>query len=170
MAYDALIKHVEVRASHVHRIAGEIEDPENAAQQYEHALTEDFAVTGRDELTFDLVLLGLGEDAHIASIFFPNSPLLGSENREVPARRVAAVWAPHLNAWRITLTVAALLDARRILVLTTGMQKAAAVHAALELPEDVHRWPAQLLRRVGGRVEWSIDRPAAQTLQPVPPW
>jgi 6-phosphogluconolactonase/glucosamine-6-phosphate isomerase/deaminase len=76
----------------------------------------------------------------------------------------AAVWAAHLDAWRITLTPGALLDARAILVMASGAAKAAAVRAALELPEDVARWPAQLLRRAGDRVEWVIDRQAAAGL------
>ena len=75
--------------------------------------------------------------------------------------RVAAVWAPHLNAWRITLTPPALLDARAIVMLVSGAKKAAAVHAALELPTDLRRWPVHLLRDDSDRVEWFIDRAAA---------
>jgi len=75
--------------------------------------------------------------------------------------RVAAVWADHLNAWRITLTPPALLDARAILVIVSGANKAAAVRAALDGPIDEVRWPAQLLRAAGDRVEWIMDAAAA---------
>jgi 6-phosphogluconolactonase len=74
---------------------------------------------------------------------------------------VAAVWAAHLNAWRITLTPPALLDARAVVMVVAGENKAAAVHAAIEGPPDVMRWPAQLLREAGDRVIWMLDRAAA---------
>ena len=73
------------------------------------------------------------------------------------------MWAPHLNAWRITLTPPALLDARANR--DAGVRRdrrPTAVHAALELPTDVRRWPAHLLREAGDRVEWFIDRAAAR--------
>jgi 6-phosphogluconolactonase len=147
MARDALIAHVPIPPAQVHRMRGEL-PPEQAAREYERELIG----------TFDLMLLGLGEDAHIASIF-PGSPVL--HERE---RRVAAPWAPHLKAYRITLTPPALLDARRIVMLVAGPEKAKAVTAAIEGPEDPERWPAQLLRPAGDLVEWLIDRAAARAL------
>jgi 6-phosphogluconolactonase/glucosamine-6-phosphate isomerase/deaminase len=74
--------------------------------------------------------------------------------------RVAAVWASHLNAWRITMTPLAILDSRAIVMLAAGASKTTAVRAALALPPDVKRWPAQILRQ-GHRVEWFVDRAAA---------
>jgi 6-phosphogluconolactonase len=147
MARDALIAHVPIPGEHVHRMRGELPADE-AAGRYEEELTG----------TFDLMLLGLGEDAHIASIF-PGSAVL-----EERTRRTAAPWAAHLNAYRITLTPPALLDARRILMLVSGQKKADAVKAAIEAPLDPRQWPAQLLREAGDRVEWLMDRAAAQAL------
>jgi 6-phosphogluconolactonase len=147
MARDALISHVLIPPGQVHRMRGELL-PDAAARQYERELMG----------TFDLMLLGLGEDAHIASIF-PGSPVIDER-----VRLTAAPWAPHLNAYRITLTPPALLDARRIVMLVSGHTKADAVKAAIEGPEDRHRWPAQLLRDADDRVEWLIDRAAAQAL------
>lgn len=147
MALESLIAHVPIPAAQVHRMRGEW-PAEEAAREYERELRG----------TFDLMLLGLGDDAHIASIF-PNSPVL-----EERSRLVAAPWAPHLGAFRITLTPPALLDSRRILMLVSGENKAGAVAAALEGPDDVRRWPAQLLRPAGDLVEWLIDRAAARGL------
>jgi 6-phosphogluconolactonase len=141
---------------------GEIPDAQVAATEYEAELREAFARAGRHDQTFDVMLLGLGEDAHIASIF-PESPLRGDEPGS--PRRVAAVWAPHLNAWRITLTPPALVDAHRIVMLVAGHKKADAVHAALELPTDVGRTPAHLLRPADQRVEWFLDRAAAANIK-----
>lgn len=164
MTNDALVKHVPIPPSHVHRMQGELADAEHAAVDYEAALRTGFAAAGRRDLTFDLMLLGMGDDAHIASIF-PGSPLLAEGVSFMPQRpRVAAVWAPHLNAWRITLTPAAILASQTIVMLVAGETKASAVHAAIEAPLDVVRHPAQLLREAGDRVEWLLDRPAAARL------
>ena len=157
MADEALVRHVPIPAAQVHRMRGELRDAGEAARDYEDTLRNGFEAAGRTDQTFDVMLLGLGEDAHIASIF-PGSPVLHA------AGRTAGVWAPHLNAWRITLTPVAVLDARDIVMVVAGATKADAVHAAIEAPLDVSRWPAQLLRNAGDRVEWIIDRAAAAKL------
>ena len=154
MAHRALLTHVPIPGNQVHRMRGELPDAAAAARAYESILPE----------TFDIMLLGLGEDAHIASIF-PGSPLFDEAGGEDPlyGSRVAAVWVEHLDAWRITLTPPALLDARAILMLVSGDDKTAAVRAALDAPMDVTRWPAQLLRAAGDRVEWIMDAAAARS-------
>jgi 6-phosphogluconolactonase len=172
MAKAALLDRVPIPPAHVHRMRGELPDAHDAARDYEQQRRDGFAAAGRSDLTFDVMLLGLGEDAHIASIF-PGSELIRRPVKGRPTfegagrlfmgRRVAAVWVPHLNAWRITLTPVALLDARAIVMVAAGEQKAAAVHAAIDGPLDVARWPAQLLREAGDRVEWIVDRAAAAT-------
>jgi 6-phosphogluconolactonase len=150
-----LLQAVSVPLDHVHRIRGELPDAEDAAREYDDVVRRH---ERHPSPTFDVMLLGLGVDAHIASIF-PASPILTESTR-----RAAAVWAPHLNAWRITLTPRAILDSDAIVVLTAGAEKADAVRAAIRLPEEIERWPAQLLRAAGTRVEWWIDRDAAAKL------
>jgi 6-phosphogluconolactonase len=145
MARESLLMHVPVPAPHIHRIRGELA-PDEAARLYERELPK----------RFDLTLLGVGEDAHVASIF-PGSPLLAERTG-----RAASVWVPHLHAYRITLTPRSLLESDRILVVVAGAAKAAAVAAALDGPTDVERWPVHLLREAAGRVEWFIDGAAAR--------
>ena len=161
MADQALVLHVPIPASQVHRMRGELADASDAAREYARELEAGFEAAGRTDRTFDVMLLGLGEDAHIASIF-PGSELL---QRPSDKQRVAAIWAAHLNAWRITLTPDAILDSRAIVMLVAGDKKAAAVHAAREAPLDLIRWPAQVLREADERVDWLIDRAAASRLQ-----
>ena len=166
MAARALLQQVSVAPAHLHRIRAELPDPREAALDYEMTVRDGFARAHRRNRTFDLMLLGLGEDGHIASIF-PGSPLLETDpGAGSDAVLVAAVWAPHLAAWRVTLTPPALLDARAIVMLVSGEKKADAVHAAIELPTDVTRWPVHLLRQASDRVEWFLDRGAAAKLSP----
>jgi 6-phosphogluconolactonase len=191
MAHRALLAQVPVPPAQVHRMRGELADAAEAARDYESTLQQ-LAELPR----FDVMLLGLGEDAHIASIF-PGSRLLDdvalrgaslvrlarakashragvrgggpAESGFAPQEDLAAaVRVAHLNAWRITLTPPALLDARAIVMLVSGGTKADAVRAALDGPEDLSRWPAQLLRAAGDRVEWFIDSAAAR-LRGAPP-
>ena len=75
---------------------------------------------------------------------------------------------PELNQWRITLTPVALLDSAVILVLAAGASKADAIAAAIDGPADIARYPAQLLRDAGERVEWIIDSAAAARLRDAP--
>src|SRR5687767_2822559 len=109
MAKAALIDHVPIPADHVHRIRGEMPDARDAAVDYDRVLdavlTASAASVFNRKASLDIMLLGVGGDAHVASIF-PGSELVNVHGE----RRVAAVWAAHLDAWRITLTPDALLD------------------------------------------------------------
>lgn len=153
LAREALLRHVPVPPQNVHRIRGELPDAAQAAAAYERELT---AALGPLP-ALDLVLLGLGQDGHTASLF-PGSPAL--QERE---RLVAAAVAPRLGAWRITLTLPALERARQVLFLATGGSKAAALRRALGGGggEPV---PAALVRPRTGRVLWLVDRAAAAGL------
>src|SRR5258705_11002954 len=119
---------------------------------------------------FDVMLLGIGTDAHVASIF-PGSPLVAETSHiSVPPWPVlqghdelaAGVWVPKLNQWRITQTPPALLDAAAIIMMAAGSTKADAIAAAMEGELNVFRYPAQLLRAAGERVEWIVDDAAAR--------
>lgn len=168
LANRTLIQHLPVPASHVHRMRGQL-PAVDAAREYDALLR-----TRRDQspgALFDVMLLGIGADAHIASIF-PESPLLNMSGAgprcelqrpdSIEHSWAAGIWVPSLNQWRITLTPPALLGSSALIVLAEGSTKARAIAAAIEGEVDVRRYPAQLLREAGDRVEWIVDAAAAR--------
>lgn len=163
MAAAALLTHVPVDPLFVHPIPADGRDAEAAARAYETTLQQTVFATHADH-AFDVMLLGIGSDAHIASLF-PGA----AESGKPSDRRVLAVPAAPTRGRRITLTPTTLLDARRILVIVSGADKADAVHAAFSRPENVTRWPAQILRLAGDRVEWLMDSAADGRSRAVPP-
>lgn len=152
MARDSLIARVPIPAGNVHRIEGEFA-PDEAAHRYRKALR---ALPRRDDLpVFDLVLLGVGADGHIASLF-PGTAAL--DERDEP---VVAVYVPRFSAWRVSLTLPVINAARRVLVLAAGTDKAA-VLATVRGDGVIERLPAQRLRDA----VWLVDREAANPVAP----
>lgn len=158
MAHEALLAHVPVPSENIHRIPAEDPDAARAASAYEQTLREFFALRDGDFPRFDILLLGLGPDAHIASLF-PENPAL--RERE---RWVAAPWAEHLKTFRITLTVPVLNRAARTFFLVSGAEKAEAVYKVLEGERDPERIPGQVLQPEKGSVLWLLDAAAASRL------
>lgn len=148
----ALLDRVPLPAENVHRIQGEL-PPEDAAQRYEAELR----LLG-DPPVLDLALLGLGADGHTASLF-PGAP------RPRAGAKAVAVYAEAHGSWRVTLTLEALNLARRVLFLVSGEDKAAALAATLEGPNDPVRWPAQAVHGQTGEPEWLVDEAAASLLR-----
>lgn len=157
MAHETLLSRVPLPEAHIHRLRGEL-DPEQAAAEYDALLREFFAANGEGAPRFDLLLLGLGDDAHTASLF-PGTAAL-----HVTDHWAAANYVEKLDAWRLTLTPPALNAAAEILVLASGGSKAGALHAVLNGPADPDRYPAQLLKPERGRLWWLVDRAAAARL------
>jgi len=152
-ANGALVRSLLLReraaAATLHEVAGEL-GPQEAAARYEALLAE------RLEGGLDLVVLGIGEDGHIASLF-PGHPALRCE----PGRRVAAVeGAPKPPPERVSLTLEMLRAARHALLIATGQVKAAALAQALAPPSELV--PASLLAR--GKLEVIYDREAGRML------
>jgi 6-phosphogluconolactonase len=158
MARHALIEPLGLSASRVHRIAGELDDPQIAADSYVNAVV---TALGAPPI-FDLVLLGMGADGHTASLF-PNSPGLDETTRWVIVNQVSS---PLVNgtATRITLTAPAINAARHVRFLVAGADKADALAQVLEGPRDPARYPAQLIAPRDGDLVWFVDAAAAATL------
>jgi len=163
LANRLLIQHVAVPETQIHRIRGEL-PASDAGRLYDALLRARRAQIAGP--LFDVTLLGIGANAHVASIF-PNSPLL--ERPEQAERLATGVDVPELSQWRTTMTPPALLDSAAIIVIANGSSKADAIAATLEGSLDVARYPAQVLRAAGHHVEWIIDSAASARLRAAPP-
>lgn len=144
MAREALFERVPLAPDHIHRMNGESPNREQAARDYEATLPD----------AFDVLVLGIGEDGHTASLF-PNSAALTETER-----RVLPVIGPKPPPERLTLTPPVLAAARFVIVLAAGAGKAAAVARALEGAPDLGACPAQLVRDA----LWLTDHAAAAEL------
>ena len=149
MAKAALLDRLEGAPAAVHRMKGELGQADGAAE-YERELAD----TG----SFDLVLLGLGPDGHIASLF-PNFPTLDVTDRDVVGTE--AGHEPFVD--RMTMTLPRLCDTRELLFLVAGADKADAVARALA-GEPSHQTPGSLARATQGTTRAIVDRAAAAQL------
>jgi len=160
MAREAFIKHVPLPTVNVHRVHGE-EEPEAAASDYERELQALAALERpRSELpVFDLVLLGLGCDGHIASLF-PHAEALAEEDR-----LAVAVQAPD-GGPRVTITFPAINAARHVWFIVGGAEKAGMVAEVIEGLRVPRAVPAQAVSPAPGKLLWLLDEAAAAELSP----
>lgn len=155
MVYAALISKIDIRPPNVHRIGGEGNPDENAAA-YEKELRALFGELPWPR--FDLVLLGMGEDGHTASLF-PGSDAVKEE-----LKWVVATGIEQLKQDRITLTASVFNHAAQVVFLVTGQGKAKRLAEALRHRPAAVRLPAQLIRPVDGTLEWLVDKAVAAFL------
>lgn len=159
MAHEAMLSKVPVPAANIHRIKSEYTSAEQAAQDYEHTLRAFFYLTAGQYPCFDLVFLGLGPDAHTASLF-PGAQALHEQQR-----LVVATWVGKFYTERITMTAPVLSNAKRIVFLVSGEEKALPLKAVLEGRAEPSQLPAQLIQPRHGRLLWLVDQAAARLLQ-----
>jgi 6-phosphogluconolactonase len=126
-----------------------------AAKNYEESIKKHF----RNEApVFDLVLLGLGDNSHTASLF-PHTAIL--EERSL---LVSDVYVEELKSYRISMTAPLINQARNIAYLVTGSSKARAVKNIIEGEKNYHEYPAQLISPANGALHWFLDEKAAGLL------
>jgi 6-phosphogluconolactonase len=154
-----LLRHVPIPLENIHPVPVE-QGPREAAEAYEKEMRGFFGLQDREYPRFDLVLLGLGEDGHTASLFPGDAGL--TERR----RLAVAVAKPAPDHDRVSLTLPAINAAHVVVFLVEGANKAAALKAVLEGPPDGR--PAALVRPRAGRSVFLADREAGALLTPPP--
>jgi len=154
MAREELLDHVAIPDTNVHRMRGE-DDPHEGAQAYDAVVRELFQSAAP---SFDLILLGIGDDGHTASLF-PGSQALQEQDRLVVDN-----WAPQVHAHRITFTLPLLNAAKVIAFLDTDESKAEVLRRVLEPKSGEEELPAALVRPGQGAVHWFLTDKAAKLL------
>jgi 6-phosphogluconolactonase len=154
---------LNIPSSQIYRMAGESSNPQAAASEYEQQLRlATNTAPSSAPPSLDLILLGLGEDGHTASLF-PGSPILRDSRRAI-----ATTQSPKDPPHRLTMTLAAINRASVVLFLTTGSGKAEVVRAILDPKTEAERQlPASLVKPEEGRLIWFLDQTAAAKL-PMP--
>jgi len=151
MARQALLDHVPIPAQQIHRIHGEDPEPATAALAYHNSLQQNLP-HDKHGYHFDLVLLGLGNDGHIASLF-PDTAILTQMTQ-----LAAAVYVDKFSSWRISVTYPVLEQAHHVLLVVVGTGKADIVSQILSADSGTARYPVQ---RIADRSEWHLDHAAA---------
>jgi 6-phosphogluconolactonase len=155
MATESLLAHVSIPLENVYRMKGELY-PADSARLYEQELRAFFP----NELwpRLDLVLLGMGDDGHTASLF-PGSAALKEDTTWV-----AANWVEKFGTFRLTLTVPVINHAAHIIFLVTGEAKARRLAEVIPDARGTDALPSQLIRPVDGLLNWFVDKAAATYL------
>jgi 6-phosphogluconolactonase len=159
MANESLISKSSLKPEQVTRIKGEYDDTEKAALEYEQALRAYFKLQDGKFPRFDLVLLGMGDEGHTASLFPGTKALHPSFHRFVVRN-----WVGKLYTERITLTAPAINQANQVIFMVTRADKALALKAVLEGPYEPEQLPSQLVQPASGNLLWLVDQDAGSKL------
>lgn len=155
MAMQAGLNQLPIPSHNIFRMKGE-ENPEKAAQEYEKQIEQ--IVPAKK---FDLVMLGMGEDGHTASLF-PHTLGLDVKNRIAIANHV-----PQKNTWRLSLTYECIHNARQINIYVIGKNKADTISKVLMAPYDPNNFPVQRVGTQANKVLWILDKEASQNIVPL---
>jgi 6-phosphogluconolactonase len=157
MVKKALFEPLKIADSRIFYIST-LQNPEEAAKKYSKRILAHFK---HNPIRFDLVLLGLGDDAHTASLF-PRTEVLHEQKA-----LVSVVYPPNNGPARITLTAPLINEAMAISFFVFGDSKAPAVQQVLEGEKNYEEYPAQLINPEDGTVDWFLDKSASRLLQHV---
>ena len=155
MAYDILIDHIDIPASQVHVMRTDIE-PVFAAIEYEKILHIFFDNIRK---SFDLVLLGMGDDGHTLSLF-PHSAIIDEKNENW----VNAAYNDAQQMYRITLMPVIVNNASNIVFMIDGKKKSSVLKKVIEGKYTPTELPAQIIKPISGELHWFLDKDAALEL------
>lgn len=155
MAYDSLLNHLPVPAEQIHIMRTDI-DPEASAAAYEKILHSYFDET---DTSFDLVLLGMGDDGHTLSLF-PGTEIVHEKTAWTKAFFLQAQ-----DMYRISLTAPIVNKSASVAFLATGKNKSKTLEQVLEGAIQPDLYPSQLIKPVNGELNWFVDEAAAADLR-----
>ncbi len=153
-AKEALLVPSGIPEANVHRMPADAKDLAGAAREYEQIVKNKVSPGQKGFPAFDVVVLGIGNDGHTASLF------PGDSGVDVIDRAVIAVPAAEGREARLSLTVPVLEQTRNCVVLAVGKGKQAALERVWSTSGDVHQTPARAIRGVRGGILWVIDKAA----------
>ena len=154
MVQEALLSKIKIPPENVYRMTGE-KEPAQAASEYENELRTFFQLKPGQVPQFDLILLGLGDDGHTASLFPGTAPLNEKQ------RLVTTVYVERLKAHRLTLTLPVINAGAQVSFLVSGESKSAIVKALLGGDSGATQYPAGRITPVNGKLAWFITQDAA---------
>jgi len=158
LAADTFLHKVAIPKKNIHRVTTEHCDLQESARHYEQTIRKVFRLREGDVPEFDLIMLGIGPDGHIGSLF-PNS--FAPFDKEDLA---CVVYALDKECARITLTQQVLRAASQLLILVSGEEKAGILKEVLTSEPDEVRYPVHILWPVLDKITWLVDRKAAKLL------
>jgi 6-phosphogluconolactonase len=155
MAQEAFLNQVPIPQEQVYPMWADDTEPEKFAEYYEALLKKHF---GTNAPQFDLILLGMGDDGHTASLFPGTAVLYETEHW------VQAYYLAPQSMYRVTLTAPLINQAKNICFLTFGSNKAKALYEVLGGEQNPELYPSQLIQPQNGEVLWFVDESAAALL------
>ncbi|MBN2059825.1 MAG: 6-phosphogluconolactonase [Deltaproteobacteria bacterium] len=155
-AWRVFLSHVRLREDQIHPMPADM-NPEKGSRSYWQTLARFFQIDKTEIPVFDLLFLGMGNDGHTASLF------PGDDSVENTRRPVVAVKGGDPHVYRLTLTYRVINQAREIIFLVSGKEKARILRSVLEVKSST--LPAGRVRPLNGRLTWIIDREAASLLE-----
>ncbi len=156
MARDCLLDHVAIPDKNIHPMPTHYDHAGEAAEQYASLISEIIPSAAGSAPVFDLIMLGMGDDGHTASLFPGTDILLNND------KTVAAVYVEKLGCWRISMTYPSLNQARQVMVMVSGENKATILAHVLEKGSELV-YPIQSVLPAG-EMHWFIDHAAASKL------
>jgi 6-phosphogluconolactonase len=153
MSYSTLLSHVPIPKENIFEMYKDGVTPENYAVEYEQSIRTILGEEGK----FDLILLGMGDDGHTASLF-PGQAVLEEKNKWV-----SAYYLEPQKMHRITLTAPLINKAEKIIVIAFGEKKAHALKEVLHGDSNPNLYPMQLIKPVTGELLFLVDKSAAGT-------
>jgi 6-phosphogluconolactonase len=157
MAFDTLLNKVDVPRDQIH-IMDTGYSPSEAAEQYQEVLFEFFGSDQLPSQSFDLILLGMGDDGHTLSLF-PGEPVIHEEKRWV-----TSFFLKTQDMHRITLTKSIVNQSNHIVFMISGAGKAHAVHEVLMGERNPDKYPSQVIEPTQGELHFFMDESAASLL------